>query len=66
MAATCSAYGAATLDTATLTPNALKAVLQFTAFRLKDASGTFYDTLTQGTGEVNAEGALRLAHDEGR
>jgi len=44
-----------------LTPNALKAVLQYTALTLKDATGQPYDALTQGTGEINVHGALKMA-----
>jgi serine protease AprX len=40
-----------------LTPNAVKAVLQFTA----EAKAS-YDTLTQGAGFLNAQGAVELAH----
>src|SRR3982074_107689 len=45
----------------TLTPNAIKAILQFTALPLSDASGVAYDALTQGTGALNAAGAITLA-----
>ena len=48
-------------ETPVLTPNTVKAVLQYTAFRLKDADGAFYDALTQGTGEINARGAVVMA-----
>jgi hypothetical protein len=44
-----------------LTPNAVKAVMQFTALPLSDGNGQRYDALTQGTGEVNARGAVSLA-----
>ena len=44
-----------------LTPNAVKAILQFTAFRARDDQGVEYDHLTQGTGSVNAAGAIELA-----
>jgi serine protease AprX len=40
-----------------LTPNAVKAALQFTAQTSAD-----YDALTQGTGFLNAQGAVELAH----
>jgi len=40
-----------------LTPNLVKAILQFTA-----ESRDGYDTLTQGAGFLNAVGAVRLAH----
>lgn len=39
-----------------LTPNAIKAILQFTAERHRD-----YDSLTQGAGFLNARGAVELA-----
>jgi serine protease AprX len=44
-----------------LSPNALKAVLQYTALPLEDAGGVAYDALTQGTGELNTRGAVALA-----
>lgn len=44
-----------------LTPNALKAVLQYTALSLSDDRGGAFDALTQGTGAVNPHGALVLA-----
>ena len=44
-----------------LTPNALKAVLQFTAVSLNDREGLPYDALTQGAGEINARGAVSMA-----
>jgi serine protease AprX len=44
-----------------LTPNALKAMLQYTATPLHDAQGVTYDALTQGTGEINGLGAIELA-----
>jgi serine protease AprX len=40
-----------------LTPNAVKAALQFTA-----ETNTAYDALTQGAGFLNAQGAVELAH----
>jgi serine protease AprX len=45
----------------TLAPNALKAVLQYTALPLKDAWGRPYDALTQGTGAINVRGAVTMA-----
>jgi hypothetical protein len=45
-----------------LTPNAIKAMLQFSATPLRDASGTTIDSLTQGAGEVDGLGALLLAY----
>ena len=44
-----------------LTPNAVKAILQFTALPVRDDQGVEYDYLTQGTGSVNAAGAIELA-----
>src|ERR1051325_7211943 len=44
-----------------LTPNAVKAILQYTAFRMHDASGAELDSLTQGAGALNAAGAIELA-----
>ncbi|MGE3843156.1 MAG: S8 family serine peptidase, partial [Vicinamibacterales bacterium] len=43
------------------TPNALKAMLQHTAFPMSDAGGHAYDVLTQGAGGLNAIGAVTLA-----
>jgi hypothetical protein len=45
-----------------LTPNAMKAMLQYSATPLHAADGAAYDALTQGTGEVNGRGALLLAY----
>jgi len=45
-----------------LTPNAIKAMLQYSATPLKDASGVKYDALTQGAGEVDGLGAIALAY----
>jgi hypothetical protein len=46
---------------ASLTPNAVKAVLQYSAIRLTDDMGIEYDPLTQGAGSVNPVGAAALA-----
>ena len=43
-----------------LTPNLAKGLLQFTAVPLHDDDGARYDVLTQGTGGINAAGALKL------
>ena len=43
-----------------LAPNALKAILQYTAVPLNDDLGVRYDALTQGTGELNPLGALAM------
>ena len=45
-----------------LTPNAIKAMLQYSATPLRDASGNPYDRLTQGAGEVDGLGAVTLAY----
>jgi serine protease AprX len=44
-----------------LPPNAIKAVLEYTATPLGDSNGQPLDALTQGAGEVNAAGAVALA-----
>jgi serine protease AprX len=44
-----------------LTPNAVKALLQYTATPLRSAAGLRYGALEQGAGEANGEGGLRLA-----
>ena len=44
-----------------LTPNAVKAILEYTALPLQDERGGDYDWLTQGAGGLNAAGALALA-----
>jgi serine protease AprX len=46
---------------ARLTPNAVKAILQYTAIVMKDASGVTLDTLSQGAGSLNVKGAIALA-----
>jgi serine protease AprX len=46
---------------ATLSPNAMKAVLQYTALPVLDDQGVPYDPLTQGAGEINAPGAMAMA-----
>jgi serine protease AprX len=45
-----------------LTPNAIKAMLQYSATPLRDDSGLLYNQLTQGAGEVNGLGAVMLAY----
>lgn len=44
-----------------LTPNAIKAILQYTAIALRDDGGAPYDPLSQGAGALNAAGAIELA-----
>jgi serine protease AprX len=44
-----------------LSPNAVKAVLEYTATPLADPKGQPYDALTQGLGEVNGAGAISVA-----
>ena len=48
--------------TTPLTANAVKAMLQYSATRLRDQDGAQYDELTQGSGEVNGVGAMTLAY----
>jgi serine protease AprX len=43
-----------------LTPNAIKATLQYTAFNVRDAAGAEYDALRQGGGALNTKGAIDL------
>jgi subtilisin family serine protease len=45
-----------------LTSKAIKAMLQYSATPLRDANGVAYDALTQGSGEVNGQGAMILAY----
>ena len=45
-----------------LTPNAIKAMLQYSATPLRDAAGVPLDALTQGAGEVDGLGAVTLAY----
>ena len=45
-----------------LTPNAIKAMLQYSATTLRDHNGSVYDALTQGSGEINGAGASMLAY----
>jgi serine protease AprX len=47
---------------APLTPNAVKAVLQYTAFDVRDASGGSYEPLRQGGGALNAKGAIDFGY----
>ena len=44
-----------------LTPNALKAVLEFSAIPVVDSTGKPFDALTQGAGGINGAGAIALA-----
>src|SRR5712691_8118313 len=44
-----------------LTPNAIKAFMEYTAFPMHDATGAAYDRLTQGAGRANGQGVLSLA-----
>jgi hypothetical protein len=48
-------------DAPWLTPNAVKAALQYTALRVLDHGGSPADYLTAGAGSLNADGAIRLA-----
>jgi len=45
-----------------MTPNTIKAMLQYSATPLHNANGVKYDALTQGAGEVNGLGAIELAY----
>ena len=45
-----------------LTPNAIKAMLQYSATPLRDAEGVKYSALAQGAGEVDGLGALTMAY----
>ncbi len=44
-----------------ITPNAVKAILQYTAIPVSRANGRLYDGLTQGTGGLNLDGAVTVA-----
>jgi len=44
-----------------LSPNAVKAILQYSALPVDDANGDNFDVLAQGTGEINVRGASELA-----
>ena len=44
-----------------ITPNAVKALLQYTALRMRGSNGIEHDTLTQGAGALNGNGAIELA-----
>jgi serine protease AprX len=44
-----------------LTPNAVKAILQYSSLPMFDGMGVPYDSLTQGAGALNAAGAISLA-----
>jgi serine protease AprX len=46
-----------------LTPNALKAVLEYSSIQVRDDAGAPYDALTQGAGDINGAGALALARN---
>ena len=45
-----------------LTPNAIKAMLQYSATPLRDATGVKYSALAQGAGEVDGLGAVTMAY----
>jgi serine protease AprX len=45
-----------------LTPNAIKAMLQYSATPLRDAAGVTYSALAQGAGEVDGLGAITMAY----
>src|SRR5262249_35292874 len=43
-----------------LTPNAVKAMLHYTALRIHDDNGIEYDPLREGAGALNTKGAIDL------
>jgi serine protease AprX len=43
-----------------LTPNAVKAVLQYTAVSVHDANGLEYNSLREGAGALNTKGAIQI------
>jgi serine protease AprX len=45
-----------------LTPNAVKAILHYTAVGIQSASGIEYDPLRKGAGSINPKGAIDLAN----
>lgn len=49
------------VDPPSLTPLAMKTILEFTATRLRDEYHAEYGALVQGTGEINAAGAIALS-----
>jgi hypothetical protein len=44
-----------------LTPNAVKAMLQYSAFPVYNAAGLEYNPLEEGAGAINGKGAIELA-----
>ena len=44
-----------------LSPNSIKAILEFTAIPVETSPGVRADTLSQGAGAINADGAVALA-----
>jgi serine protease AprX len=52
---------AANPDRPPLTPNAVKAILQYTAFGIHDSLGLEYDPLRKGAGALNPAGGIQLA-----
>jgi hypothetical protein len=57
-----AAYARGAWHAPRLSPNAVKAMLQYSATPLRDATGNSYDVLTQGSGLVNGVGAIWLAY----
>ena len=43
-----------------LTPNAIKAFMEYTAFPMHDATGAPYDALSDGAGHINGQGVVAL------
>ena len=67
-AATATGVAALALETsrsvnhgAGVNPNALKAVLQYTAIPVEQADGTSVEPLAQGAGQINGRGAIALS-----
>jgi serine protease AprX len=52
---------AASPDHPALTPNAVKAILQYTSVGIHDSRGLEYDPLRKGAGALNSKGAIELA-----
>ena len=44
-----------------LTPNTVKAVLEYTSIPVFNDEGAYYDALTQGAGQIEVAGALQFA-----
>ena len=67
-AATATGVAALVLETSrsvnhghALTPNAVKAVLQYSSIPVEQADGTAFEPLAQGAGQINGRGAIALS-----